>query len=669
MGVQMRRALDTARAKLGSLTDRDAILDCFFEHARGLFQCSVLLVVRGDVVQGRAVSGLGTPEALVARLVAPMNEPGIIQRAAHLRRPFVGVTALTDADARLFGVLGRTMPNGLVSPLVVRDRVVAIFLGDVPVEAIQRRAAEARRTPMEVVKEEMLLWSESVGETIERLIIKRKGGPAPPNIPGITVPNYPAPSNPISSFPGLPDFSVQAPLIREVGDEGAPPSSAANPLMITIPNNAPIMTVGASGVSGAFAVVTPEEARSLGISTDDTPVVSKTTAFIGAALALVVAIGGGVWWKITHTESDADRVVVPAAKLAGAPNAIDPAAALDAARGASGRTQLASIRAEIGPGGKVDTAATPKNDEGIALVYTFVSDEDEADVRVDQAGIHAPRVEARKTCGGKPCSLPVPPPTCSFAQIWDAATAAGADPADRALVTYAEGTSPIGGSNGADLWRVEVAGRGRIYVDGAACKPAARNRLRPRALAVNGVPGAPAAVDPMATIALARKQAGLDDDTVLLQLEARAVTANGRVDLGSADGRVIYTFSDPESVSINSRRWRQVELGPDGMSVKVDETHRPLAANFDLAVVPPHCNLEDARAYMMAKQTVAPTSPVRITFGPSVTSHEGRWTMDVGGTDLRQEITETECEAWTRLHRDPQTAPAPSTQPAPKPHK
>ena len=172
----MRRALDAAKAKLDSLSQRDAILDCFFEHSRELFQFSVLFVIRGDTAQGRNVHGLGAPDDLVSRTALPLSgAPGILQRARDFRRPFVTTSGVTEADTRLFGTLGRAMPAGLVVPLVLRDRVVAIFLGDVPAAPLQERAAELGRSAVELAKDEMLLWTEAVGGALERLIMRRKG--------------------------------------------------------------------------------------------------------------------------------------------------------------------------------------------------------------------------------------------------------------------------------------------------------------------------------------------------------------------------------------------------------------------------------------------------------------------------------------------------------------
>ncbi len=172
----MGRAIDAAKAKLDSLSDRNAILDCFFEHGRDLFQFSVLFIVRGAIAQGRNVHGLGAHDELVTRISLPMNEAGILQRARDVRRPFVtSGGGLTDADSRLFGSIGRAMPAGVVVPLVLRDRVVAIFLGDGPAEPLQKRGAELKRHPSELAKDEMLLWAEAVGNALEQLILRKKG--------------------------------------------------------------------------------------------------------------------------------------------------------------------------------------------------------------------------------------------------------------------------------------------------------------------------------------------------------------------------------------------------------------------------------------------------------------------------------------------------------------
>src|SRR5688500_4411749 len=138
----MRRALDAAILEIGALSDRDRILDFFFEHAKTLFEFSVLFIGKGDSALGRNVNGLGAPPVLVARLNLPLSESGILSRARDQRKPFTTSGEVTPADNVLFGNLGRAMPSAQVSPVVVRDRVVAIFIGDGPAEPLLRRAQQ-----------------------------------------------------------------------------------------------------------------------------------------------------------------------------------------------------------------------------------------------------------------------------------------------------------------------------------------------------------------------------------------------------------------------------------------------------------------------------------------------------------------------------------------------
>src|SRR3954451_1352073 len=124
----MRRSIDAARDALATLDDRDAILDCFFEHSKLLFDFAVLFVLRGDSAHGRAIHGIGAPDGLVKSLVLPTNRPGVLARVRELRRPFVTASTGGEVDSQLFGTLGRMMPAGLAIPLVVRSRVVAVVL-------------------------------------------------------------------------------------------------------------------------------------------------------------------------------------------------------------------------------------------------------------------------------------------------------------------------------------------------------------------------------------------------------------------------------------------------------------------------------------------------------------------------------------------------------------
>lgn len=616
----MRRALDAAKSKLASLTDRDAILDCFFEHARHLFQFSVLFIVRGDMAHGRNVFGVGAPDGLVTRLAFSLSEPGVLGRARELRRPFITTSAMGEGDARLFGSLGRAMPMGLVVPLVVRDRVVAILLADGPGPELAQRAAEAGRPAIELTKEEMLVWSEAVGETLERLILRLKAttGSVPP---------------PRLGSDGAASFSLPPPArVPSFAPRGAP--------------LAPAPPRGGRDLPVSAAAEDPYLSEPPASLVDRRPLPWLP---IGLVAALVVGAAGLYLWFTKPV--DPERIVLAGDKLQGWPASVDPRASLEPARataGLTGKPELASLRAEVGKSGLVDFNALTTNADGAFLRYVFVTEESEAEVRLDPGGVRAARVQARTVCGGKPCRLPVPAPQCTFVQVWEAAKAAGILETDRALLTYADGRERDGSGTEGPEWSVSVVTRGRVRVDPATCKALPGQKLMPAAIPLASLPGAPA-VDPGALVPVAQAQSGLDADALLLEIDARGVGSSGRVDLNAAESGITYTFADPPTAPNKARRWREVKVGKDGIPVSSDAGDRtPLPGRFFNSVTPsPVCSF--GHAYKTAG-AVPPNALARVTYGPDIVSaRSGLWTIDVQTLGIRKSITDSECAAWERL--------------------
>jgi hypothetical protein len=610
----MRRALDEARTQLDALTDRDAILGCYFEHARRLFDFAVLLVVRGDTANGRFVHGLGAPDELVARLSFPLEEPGMLARARDLRRAFIATGAMSDADAILFGSLGRTMPGGLVVPLVVRARVVAIFLGGGAAQLLHRRAHEAGRDPVELAKEEMILWSESVSEALEKLILRRKSGSVPPQRSPSSPPGAPAPIPPIL-VPRLEDLRADL--------------SLPEPIPATPP----------------FEEFTQLPAAE---SLPETMASSRRTIALAAGAVAVLGVAAAAAW-LTRSDRSIDRVAVAGKHLAGWPDAVDPAALVDEARRVSelgADAELASIQAEVRPNGLVGFGAAGENPETAALTYVFVSKDNEAEVRVDAAGMHEPRKIGRRACSDGPCLEAVPPPHCGFVQIATAARAVGLHENDRPSVTYMANRS----SGPAPEWLVSVADRGQARFDASTCAPFPRERLRPPPLPLAEIPGAPAAIDLMQASSIALTQSGLEPDAILLEIDVRGVRG-GKLDLSDGESRIIYVLADPPSVPDAKRRWREVELAATGFAATArDGEHARLPSRFAGSVPPPPlCSFETAYRYLtLAAEPTEATA--RISYGRTDgDSPTGQWRIEIPSAGFRHTASDAECDAWEIL--------------------
>lgn len=630
----MRRSIDAARERLATLDDRDGILDCFFEHAQRLFEFAALFVLKGDSAHGRNVHGLGAPDGLVARLVFPTNEPGVLARVRELRRAFVTASTGGEVDSRLFGSLGRMMPAGLAVPLVVRSRVVAVVLCDGAAAILNDAARAAGRQPMELAKEEMLLWAESVSEALEKLILRLKGGT------GSVPPPRGATNRPP---PALPPPGALPKGLSVGGRSPFTPADTPDDADVVAPEIAQLISWrppapdGAPQSNGATTEAT--RPRSLAIT------LAVATVALGGVVLAAFMLG-------RPAPAPSSRVVVAGAKLAGWPSAVDPAALIGLAHDATGlgaRAQLLSLEAVVSRDGRVDFGAATTTGAAL-LTYRFATDVDELIVRVDKAGLHAPTAQPRASCAGKPCGAVVPPPTCTAAQLWDVLTAAGIGVGERATLRYAD--SQALSDRASPEWTAAVEGRGELHVDAETCKLFPRSKLRPAARPVSGVPGAPHEVDATALVPLARTQAGLDADAVLLEIDARGVDGRGRVNLAEAGKEIAYTFADPPGTA-GRRRWRQVTLGTGDLRITGDENdHAPNTADQGAAPPPPRCTIARAREYMTLG-TTAGDADAHITYGADTVSQQsGQWWIEVPTSGLRRRVTDNECSAFARLRKD-----------------
>jgi hypothetical protein len=583
----MRRAIDLAKHEIEQLRDRDAILDRFFVHASELFKFTVLFIVRGDVACGRSSDGLGAPVGLVSRLVIPLNEQGILSQAMHSGKPYVASTSQSSADSMLVGTLGRALPSALVAPIRVRDRAVAIVVGEGPSDTLVGRATAIGRAPLDLAREELILLATTVGDVFERLIVRKKGGSMPP--PAFLQPELGGP------FPGAPRL---------------PGAFAASP-----PSHEP-----------PAPPVAPAPARSRGV----------LYGVLGA-----VGIGGLVAsYVILRPEPGPQSIVTKAEALPGYPK-VDPTALVEAAKAAAKlgpSAELLAIQAEGVVDGKVAL-----NDTGVPapIVFAFATADTEAEVRVDHVGVHGPHKEARARCGGEPCRASVASPKCTSAQLWEAAKSVGLGPNDKAQVNYSSSRQRT--TEAEPEWFVKIAGRGTVRFT-SDCKPLPRQRFIPNAVPLEALPDAPR-VDPLKVLPLAREHAGLESDAVILEIEAKGLGTDGRVSLVGGDRGIIYTFADPDSVPAAQRRWRQVNVGAQGMPMVAPESDRePMPLRFKGAVLAPRCTFE--RIWKILGQ-VPKDVTARVTYGrdSSGTASE-MWTIEVPTMGARQSTSDRVCAAY-----------------------
>jgi len=354
---------------------------------------------------------------------------------------------------------------------------------------------------------------------------------------------------------------------------------------------------------------------------------------LGALLAV------GLVLRYSSTEPGPQSVATAGTALPGWPRAVDLAVALDRAIEAAGLPagELIGIQTEIGKGGTIDVSAEGSGSKPSPLAFIIATSETEAEVRVDASGLHGPRKQPRAECEGRPCRKSVSQPRCTTLQLWDAAVAAGARDEDRVRASYA-----ATGESGPQ-WSLSIDERGTLTLDGANCKAISRDRIRPPKTPLSAIPGAPAGVDPIEALPAARNQAGLGGEARLLEIEAKGVGADGKVDFGAAEASIVYRFADPDTVPMAERRWRQVTLTSEGMPItSVASDREPLPIRVKGPVALPRCSF--ATAWAMAK--LPKDAKARIIYGADASFPEsGLWTLEAPTMSARLARSDMGCAA------------------------
>jgi hypothetical protein len=156
--------LDVALRTADEATDRDALLDLFFDFSRQFFEYAALFLVHGDIAEGRDAFGIGAAPAKVLGIGVPLDLPSILAKARDDRTPIVAKIAGDGLDVVLLADLQRARDVDVaVVPLVVRTRAVALLVGD---------CGESGVDPANV--DQVAQFAGTIGKAFERLIVRRK---------------------------------------------------------------------------------------------------------------------------------------------------------------------------------------------------------------------------------------------------------------------------------------------------------------------------------------------------------------------------------------------------------------------------------------------------------------------------------------------------------------
>jgi hypothetical protein len=193
---------EVAKKEMDEASERDHVLDLFFEFARQFFEYSAFFILHGDVAEGRDASGAGASRDKVAGMGVPLDAPSVFLTSKNAQVPVFVRPDGSGYDHVLFVDLERVGKNTIgLLPIVVRRRVVAVLLGDdgdTPVEAAGVK--------------DVTSFAALAGAAFERLIVRKKQGEKKPSLPPrASVPSKPEAAAVLGRVLSEPPASMVAP--------------------------------------------------------------------------------------------------------------------------------------------------------------------------------------------------------------------------------------------------------------------------------------------------------------------------------------------------------------------------------------------------------------------------------------------------------------------------
>lgn len=157
---------DRAKIELEQASERDTLLDLFFDFSLQFFEYTALFVVHGDIAEGRDAYGPGAPRDRVIGVGVPLDLPSAFSAARDRSSPVIARPAEGGLDAVLVQDLRRMVGwLILVVPIVVRGRTVALLYGDNGDAGVDGTGSG-----------EVTAFASRVGQAFERIIVRRKLG-------------------------------------------------------------------------------------------------------------------------------------------------------------------------------------------------------------------------------------------------------------------------------------------------------------------------------------------------------------------------------------------------------------------------------------------------------------------------------------------------------------
>ena len=157
---------EVAKKEMDDASERDQVLDLFFEFSRQFFDYCAFFIVHADNAEGRDAAGHGALRDKVAGISVPLDTPSVLLAARKALVPIFVKPDPFGIDRVLFRDLERprTSAVGLL-PIVVRRRVVAVLLGDDGETNVDAAGVK-----------DVTSFAALAGAAFERLIVRKKQG-------------------------------------------------------------------------------------------------------------------------------------------------------------------------------------------------------------------------------------------------------------------------------------------------------------------------------------------------------------------------------------------------------------------------------------------------------------------------------------------------------------
>ena len=155
---------DAGRREAEEASDRDLLLDLFFDFSRQFFDYAAFFLVHGDIAEGRDAFGAGATGDRLVGIGVPLDLPSLMSEVRDTRAAIVARPPLEGLDAVLRTDLQRPRDAEIaIVPLVVRTRAVSLFVGDCGDAGVDAAGFQ-----------QVTEFANVVGKALERIIVRRK---------------------------------------------------------------------------------------------------------------------------------------------------------------------------------------------------------------------------------------------------------------------------------------------------------------------------------------------------------------------------------------------------------------------------------------------------------------------------------------------------------------